>query len=93
MKARYGTLVVKDGIVDDKNCKEYASQEELRAGYEKMKNKYNAQERPQGVGYRIGEHYGLFVSADGRCKHGKKIEVQYAEFTDNLAPSLLPVPK
>lgn len=89
MKARYGSLVIKDGIVDEKNCNEYASQEELKAGYEKLKNKYNAQDRPNGAGYRIGEHYGLFFSADGRCKHGKTIEVMYAECTDILAPSKL----
>lgn len=82
IKMPYSVIVAKDGQYDDKQSVSVDNKEELEVKFSELKEKYQATEnktRETTMG-SMGSH-GLFKFATGQCKHGKEVEVQYAEVT------------
>lgn len=78
----YSVIITKNGQYDDKHSIGVGSKEELEIKFSELKEKYQAteiKERETTMG-SMGSH-GLFKFATGQCKHGKDVEVQYAEVT------------
>ncbi|HTM63258.1 MAG TPA: hypothetical protein VL360_02005 [Gammaproteobacteria bacterium] len=77
--SRHSMIIIKDGKeVDKKHTKAFNSNEELDAAFEAAKTKYNAAEdkSKQTTMGTMGA-VGLFKFANGECRHGKKVEIQY----------------
>lgn len=74
---RYALMTTKGKEFDDKNSNVYKTENELKTEYERLKEKYNAIENPARE-TRLGS-YGLFKVAEGKCKHGKAVELKYSE--------------
>lgn len=77
--ARHSLIIFKDGkTMDTKHSRVLNSQEELDAAFEAEKAKYKATENKQREATMgtMGS-VGLFKIANGECRHGKKVEIQY----------------
>ena len=64
--------------MDEKHIRVLDSKEELDAAFEAAKTKYNATEdksKETTMGM-MGSH-GLFKFANGACRHGKQVEIEY----------------
>lgn len=76
--ARHSLILFKNDEMDIKHSRAFNSKEELDAAYEAEKTKYKATEdklKETTMG-SMGSH-GLFKIANGECRHGKKVEIQY----------------
>jgi hypothetical protein len=83
--AKHSLIIFKDSksieigkSMDTKHSRALNSKEELDAAFEAEKTKYKATEdksKETTMG-SMGSH-GLFKFANGECRHGKKVEIQY----------------
>jgi hypothetical protein len=83
MQVRYVLMRLKDGVMDAKNTRCFESKAKLDAVFEAEKEKFNAIELPEKE-TRSGPlgTTGLFKFAEGKCKHGQKVELEYSEISE-----------